>query len=298
MGSPGESSRWFEEIGERLAGGGTLRRAEAEQLLETRNLIAVGMLADDVRRRVNGDEVTFVRVLDVPAEGPIPSIPPDTGEVRIAGLPADAPHAEARVRDVAAAAGNIPVSACALHELTGDVARRLREAGLALVASASIDRLIAPGLAEEVRRAGLEIARWTVQSYDPLPLLDLCERAGAFGDLRAFAPLPAVIDPTAPTTGYDDVKLVAMARLVLPRVRAISVDWSLYGPKLAQVALTFGASDLDGVPAETGAANLLGPRRAVLEEVRRNIRAASRIPVQRDAWFEPMVTAWPPAPPA
>jgi 2-iminoacetate synthase ThiH len=66
------------------------------------------------------------------------------------------------------------------------------------------------------------------------------------------------------------------------------VDWLLYGPKLAQVALTFGADDFDGVPAETGSVNLLGPRRTTLEDVRRNIRAAALTPVARNARFEAM----------
>jgi aminodeoxyfutalosine synthase len=288
---------WLEEIGSRLAAGGTLTRAEAERLFQTRDLIAIGMLADDARSRMNGDEVTFLRVLDVPAEGPLPLVPPDTGEVRITGLRPDEPHAEARVREVVAAAAKVPVSACALHELTADLARRLRAAGLSLVATAAVDRLVDWRLVEDVQRAGLGIARWTVQSYDPLPPLDLFEKAAALEEPRSFAPLPTAIDPSAPTTGYDDVKLVALARLLLPGVKSISIDWSLYGPKLAQVALTFGAADLDGVTAEQSAGNLLGPRRAVLEEVMRNIRAASRRPVQRDARFDPIL-AGPAAPPA
>ena len=65
-----------------------------------------------------------------------------------------------------------------------------------------------------------------------------------------------------PTTGYDDVRAVALARLALPSVQNIQVDWAQYGPKLAQVALTFGANDLDrvstvddeslGTPADVG----------------------------------------------
>ena len=67
-----------------------------------------------------------------------------------------------------------------------------------------------------------------------------------------------------------------MARLALKDVGrrgvSIEVDWSLYGPKLAQVALTFGADHLDAVPATSDAQ--LGPRRATVEDVERNIRAA------------------------
>jgi 2-iminoacetate synthase ThiH len=79
---------------------------------------------------------------------------------------------------------------------------------------------------------------------------------------------------------------VALARLYLDTVHNIQVDWSLYGPKLAQVALTFGANDLDAVAPDPPSANLLGLRRAPLEEVRRNIRAAGFVPVERNGRFE------------
>lgn len=278
----------LDDISGKLAAGEPLSRADAERLLETRDLIAVGVLADDFRRRVNGDRVTFLRVLDVAPQGPVPMVPADAGEVRIAGLRADSHGAIERISEVARAAGSVPVSACALHELSAEFARAMREAGASLVADAAVDRLLDRALLEDVRAAGLDVARWTVQSYTPLAPLDLLEQARALGSLRSFAPLPRVIDPAAPTTGYDDVKLVAVARLFLHQVQSISVDWTLYGPKLAQVALTFGADDLDGVSADAGGVNLLGPRRTTLEDVKRNIRAAALTPVQRDARFRPM----------
>jgi aminodeoxyfutalosine synthase len=275
----------LEDIAEKLAAGQGLSRSDAERLLATKDLISVGVLADDVRRRINGDRVTFLRVLEVPPEGPLPLISPDTGEVRIAGLPADSERMIERVREVARVAGDVPISACALHELSGRLAERLRAAGVSHVAEAAVDRLLDRSVLNDVRSAGLDIARWTVQSYDPLPPLELLEQVRDLGPIPSFAPLPRAIDPSAPTTGYDDVKIVAVARLFLSKVNAISVDWSLYGPKLAQVALTFGSADLDAVPAESGAVNLLGPRRTALEEVRRNIRAAALTPVARDLRF-------------
>jgi 2-iminoacetate synthase ThiH len=71
--------------------------------------------------------------------------------------------------------------------------------------------------------------------------------------------------------------MVALARLVLAEVASptpvyVEVDWSLYGPKLAQVALAFGADFLDAVPATTD--DSLGRRRGTVEDVERNIRAA------------------------
>ena len=108
----------------------------------------------------------------------------------------------------------------------------------------------------------------------------LCQ-AGRF---EAFAPLPRRVAAATPTTGFEDVRQVALARLLVDVAR-IQVDWPLYGPKLAQVGLTFGADDVDGVSPleETGE----GRRRAPLEEIRRNIAAASGEPIERDGLFGP-----------
>ena len=79
-----------------------------------------------------------------------------------------------------------------------------------------------------------------------------------------------------PSTGFDDVKRVALARLIVDNIPSIQVDWALYGPKLAQVVLTMGADDVDAVSAEDDDSE--GRRRAPLEEIRRNIRAAGLEP--------------------
>ena len=63
----------------------------------------------------------------------------------------------------------------------------------------------------------------------------IMQRVGA---ATAVAPLAREQSVAAPTTGYHDVRLVALARLALPDTRVIEVDWQQYGPKLAQVALT------------------------------------------------------------
>ena len=63
-------------------------------------------------------------------------------------------------------------------------------------------------------------------------------------------------------------------------IDSIQVDWQLYGPKLAQVALTMGADDIDGVSPLEGD---LGRRRSPLEEIRGNITAAGLEAVERTA---------------
>jgi aminodeoxyfutalosine synthase len=140
-----------------------------------------------------------------------------------------------------------------------------------------------------VRTGGLEVTRLTVQHAldDPLRVLGLARDVqAAVGGVRAFAPLPRVSSVAQPTTGYDDVRQIAVARLVVHNIESIQVDWALYGPKLAQVALTMGADDVDGVSALEGD---LGRRRSPIEEIRGNITAAGLDPVERDARFLPVV---------
>jgi aminodeoxyfutalosine synthase len=273
---------------------------ELTSLAATHDIISLGMLADDVRRQRHHTTTTFVRVAEVASEPGSPiDIPAAAGEVRIIGTPATRSAALERVRDVSAAASATPLSAWSLADLESLVAREgitlralleeLRAAGLDLVAAAPIDLLRdARHAIEEVNISGLALARLTVEkapAADPMPLLRaVADLQRSVAVIRAFAPLPRRVHSAAPTTGYDDVKHVALARLVVDNVPSIQVDWSLYGPKLAQVALTVGADDVDAVsPLEE---TTEGRRRAPLEEIRRNIRAAGQEPVERNGRFE------------
>ena len=258
------------------------------------------MMADEVRRQRHGTATTFVRVSLVPIEGSAPLPPVDTaGEIRISGTPASRVAAVTRVGEVAAAANGVPVSGFSLAELESLAAidgaslrsllEELRAAGLELVAEAPLDLLRdARRAIEEVNIAGLTLARLTVDrspSPDPLPLLrTVAELQRAVAVVRVFAPLPRRFNPAAPSTGFEDVKRVALARIVADNVQSIQVDWSLYGPKLAQVALTVGADDVDGVSSVDDLSQ--GMRRSPLEEVRRNIRAAGYDPVERNGRFD------------
>jgi len=283
----------------------TVSDSELATLADTHDIISLGMLADDVRRRRHGAKTTFVRVADVPIEREAPIlIPPAAGEARIVGVPDSRAHALDRVGRVAAAAHGVAVSGFSLADLEQLAAREtitlralleeLRAAGLELVAEAPIDLLQDPRRSiEEVNIAGLTLARLTVDrtpAADPVPFMksvaDLQRRVAV---VRAFAPLPRRVNPAVPTTGYDDIRRVALARVMVDNVPSIQVDWSVYGPKLAQVALTVGADDVDAVSAEDDLSE--GRRRAPLEEIRRNIRAAGLEPVERNGRFDAMVTA-------
>jgi len=269
-------------------------------LANSHDIISIGMLADDVRRTLHGTRTTFVRVATASAEAGAPVARSSAaGELRIVGAPASLSAAVARTGEAAAAAGDAVVTGFSLQDLErlsvqeGVTLRalleELRAAGLELVGDAAVDALQdARRSIEEVNIAGLALARLTVdraESPDAMPLLKaVAELQRAVAVLRVFAPLPRRVNPAAPTTGYDDVKRVAMARLVVDNVPSIQVDWSLYGPKLAQVALTVGADDVDAVSPEEATAE--GRRRAPLEEIRRNIRAAGLDPVERNGRFD------------
>ncbi len=274
--------------------------AELTTLTGTSDIIALGMRADEVRRRWHGVQTTFVRVASVPAEpqGRL-SFSPAAGEIRVVGTPASRSAAVDRVGEVVARANGVPVSAFSLGDLEQLAAREhvtlrsileeLRAAGLELVAEAPVDRLQdARRSVEETNIAGLALARLTVHQLPSGDIGSLLKRVAdlqqAVGVVRAFAPLPRQVNPAVPTTGFDDVKRVALARLIVDTVPSIQVDWALYGPKLAQVALTVGADDIDGVSADDDMSE--GRRRAPLEEIRRNIRAAGQDPVERNGRFD------------
>ena len=282
----------------------TIADQELTSLAASHDIISIGMLADEVRRRRHGPRTTFVRVADVAAELDAPiAAPPAAGELRIVGAPASRAAAVERVRRVVEAARGVPVTGFSLADLEQVAAREsitlralleeLRAAGLELVAEAPIDLLHDPRRSiEEVNIAGLSLARLTVDradATDSLPLLkQVAELQRAVGVVRAFAPLARRVNPAVPTTGFDDVKRIALARVVVDNVPSIQVDWSIYGPKLAQVALTVGADDVDAVSADDDLSQ--GRRRATVEEIRRNIRAAAQEPIERNGRFETLVS--------
>jgi len=266
-----------------------------QQLLETPNLVEVGVAGDDVRRRMHGAKTTFVRVFEMHVDAPLSSLPHGTqpGEIRVIGTPSTLDAAVTAVRAAAAIASGTPVTGFSVADIQklGDVAHTtaaLRDAGLAAIAQFPIDVVEnATSVARDVRESGLAILAITVQHPDDDARVRLCERArelqDAVGGFKAFAPLPRTLSITKPTTGYDDVKTVSLARIVVTNVPSIQVDWQLYGPKMAQVALTVGADDVDNILAVDP--GILGTRRSPLEEIKGNIKSAGLEAVERDGLF-------------
>ena len=280
----------------RVSAGGFVTLADAEIVLQSRDLIAIGSMADAVRRRLHGPRTTFLRVFEVHVDVPPASFPTSlaAGEIRIVGSPSSLESAVAVASAASKLAGTVPVTGFSLPDLTRlgvplrDVAARLRDAGLYALSEVPVDGSPDATTIAEARQGGLVAERLTVHTYGDVPAVTLVQRAAdlqkSAGGFRCFAPLPRVVSPVTPTTGYDDVRLVALARLMTSGIPSIQVDWPLYGPKLAQVALTMGADDVDGVAGFDAA--VLGTRRSALAEITGNIRAAGLEPLERSGRFE------------
>lgn len=259
-------------IVERAKAGAALTGAELDELAAA-DLLSLGMLADEVRRARVGDTVTYAQ----------------DAESRLTTLPATLADAAARVRE--AKASQTRVVGYSLAEVIdrnwgplADVLTELKSAGLDAIVDAPVDRIAdLAGALRAAQDAGLAVC--CLSLHKPIAgertgfLLTLRAITSQFPAIQTVAPLPREQSIAAPTTGYDDVRAVALARLALPSVKNIQVDWAQYGPKLAQVALTFGANDLDRVSTVDDPA--LGRRRTPVEDVRRNIAAAGFTAIER-----------------
>ena len=287
----------FDLLMERVSAGEPLAADDLAQIAATPDILQLGMLADAVRSRLHGKRVTYVRVALCPFDKPFTdSVPLAAREVRVTGKPESLDVAVTAVQAARAVAGDRAVSGLSWLDIerlargsrTSTVLQRLRAAGLDALAEVPVDHIDDPAAAvEELASAGFEQVRLTIEKAPADARTTLFIAAAAlqqrFPVIRSINPLPLVLDALRPTTGYDDVKSVAIARLAAPDIPVVQVDWLRYGPKLAQVALTFGADDIDNVTSTDEAPD--GRRRAPLEEVRRNIEAAGLEPAERDGRF-------------
>ncbi len=90
------------------------------------------------------------------------------------------------------------------------------------------------------------------------------------------------------TTAVDDLKNIAAARLMLDNFPHIKAYWVMIGEKLAQIALCYGADDLDGTIIEERITHTAGAKSAkglTKEELRHMISAAGFVPVERDSFY-------------
>lgn len=286
----------------RVEAGEPLTADEIRDLSTSPDIVSLGMLADTMRRRLRGTRTTYVRVSSCPLNASFAdAVTPLAREICITGVPDTVEVAASAVRSAKAVAGNRTVSGFRwsdIERLTDRPAARstllteLRREGLDAISELPLDATTDIAAAvDQLCATGFELIRLTVESGGSAARPELWLKAAALqeacGRIHVLNPLPTILKTFRPTTGYEDVRSVAMARLAVPNVPVIQVDWTRYGPKLAQVALTFGADDVWGISPSDDAPE--GRRRAPREEIRRNIEAAGFEAVERDGRFSATV---------
>ena len=126
-----------------------------------------------------------------------------------------------------------------------------------------------------------------------LQLRQLQDETGGFQCLipLAFHPENTELNHLPPTGGRLDLQTIAVSRLVLDNVPHLKAYWIMLGEKVAQVALEFGANDLDGTIVDerithaAGGTAGTGMARQRLEDL---ITEAGRVPVLRDTLYRPI----------
>jgi len=155
-----------------------------------------------------------------------------------------------------------------------DVMRAAHEAGLKSNATMLYGHVEQPG----------ELADHMVR------LRELQDDTGGFNAFipLSFQPANTGLSELPGPTGFDDLKMLAVGRLVLDNFRHVKAFWINVGLKLAQVSLVFGVNDLDGTVVEEKISHAAGVDTAQelsKAELVRVIRAAGRVPVERDTLY-------------
>jgi aminodeoxyfutalosine synthase len=118
----------------------------------------------------------------------------------------------------------------------------------------------------------------------------------------AFHPEHNMIGKAFPKpTGFDALRTAAVARLYLDNFDHMKAYWVSMGERLAQVALGFGVDDLDGTVLEERIYHMAGstvPQALSERSLHAMIRAAGRIPAERDSLYNVLKVHEQPLPPA
>jgi aminodeoxyfutalosine synthase len=107
----------------------------------------------------------------------------------------------------------------------------------------------------------------------------------------AFHPDHTPLQHVPKTTGFEDIRNIAVARLLLDNIAHVKAYWVMMTPRIAQVAQRFGADDVDGTVVEEKIYHDAGATTA--QSLRRNellhlIRESGREPLERDTLYRPV----------
>jgi len=93
------------------------------------------------------------------------------------------------------------------------------------------------------------------------------------------------------TSAIDDLKTIAVSRLMLDNFPHIKAYWVMLTEEVASVAINFGADDMDGTVGEEHIAHDAGatsPMKLAQDQIIRIIKDAGKIPVERDIYYNPV----------
>jgi len=108
----------------------------------------------------------------------------------------------------------------------------------------------------------------------------------------AFHPDNSRLSHLPKASGLLDLKTMAISRLMLDNFPHIKAYWVMLGIKTAQLALSFGADDLDGTVVHEKIYHDAGsdsPQEMSVAEIRRLIQEAGRVPVERDTLYHEVI---------
>jgi aminodeoxyfutalosine synthase len=125
-------------------------------------------------------------------------------------------------------------------------------------------------------------------------LRELQDETGGFQTFipLAFHPDNTKLDHIPKASGLTDVKVMAISRLMLDNFPHIKAYWVMLGIKTAQLALSFGADDIDGTVVHEKIYHDAGsdsPQELTVTELRRLIAEAGRVPVERDTLYHEVI---------
>jgi aminodeoxyfutalosine synthase len=125
-------------------------------------------------------------------------------------------------------------------------------------------------------------------------LRELQDETGGFQTFipLAFHPDNTKLSHVPKASGLMDLKTMAVSRLMLDNFPHVKAYWVMLGIKTAQVALSFGADDIDGTVVHEKIYHDAGsdsPEEITADELRRLIEEAGRIPVERDTLYREVV---------
>jgi aminodeoxyfutalosine synthase len=124
-------------------------------------------------------------------------------------------------------------------------------------------------------------------------LRELQDETGGFNVFipLAFQPFQNEMGVERYTFGADDLRTIAVARLYLDNFKHIKSYWVMLGQDVAQLALSFGANDLDGTVLEEKISRAAGGRSGMImtrSNLESLIRRSGRTPVERTTLYEPV----------